>query len=52
MDAERCVCCGEVIPEGKMVCPNCEDLQSAKTENTDNICQWLFASLEDVIDMC
>lgn len=20
----RCVCCGEVIPEGRMVCPNCE----------------------------
>lgn len=19
-----CVCCGEVIPEGRMVCPNCE----------------------------
>ncbi len=19
----RCVCCGEVIPEGIMVCPNC-----------------------------
>lgn len=19
----RCVCCGEVIPEGAMVCPNC-----------------------------
>lgn len=22
-DAERCVCCGEIIPEGLMVCPNC-----------------------------
>ena len=22
-DAERCVCCGEIIPEGRMVCPNC-----------------------------
>ena len=20
---DRCVCCGEVIPEGSMVCPNC-----------------------------
>ena len=20
----RCVCCGEIIPEGRMVCPNCE----------------------------
>ena len=23
-NAERCVCCGEIIPEGRMVCPNCE----------------------------
>ena len=20
---DRCVCCGEIIPEGRMVCPNC-----------------------------
>ena len=20
----RCVCCGEIIPEGRQVCPNCE----------------------------
>ena len=24
MDAERCVCCGEVIPEGTQVCKNCQ----------------------------
>lgn len=22
--ADRCVCCGDVIPEGRMVCPTCE----------------------------
>lgn len=22
--ADRCVCCGEAIPEGRMVCPVCE----------------------------
>ena len=22
----RCVCCGEIIPEGIQVCPNCEEL--------------------------
>lgn len=21
---ERCVMCGEIIPEGRMVCPRCE----------------------------
>ena len=23
-DVNRCVCCGEMIPEGRQVCPNCE----------------------------
>lgn len=23
-DADRCICCGEIIPEGRMVCPQCE----------------------------
>jgi hypothetical protein len=23
MMVDRCVCCGEIIPEGGMVCPNC-----------------------------
>ena len=22
-DAERCICCGEIIPEGRSVCPSC-----------------------------
>lgn len=28
-DADRCVCCGDIIPEGRQVCPQCEiELQS------------------------
>ena len=23
-NADHCVCCGEVVPEGRHVCPNCE----------------------------
>lgn len=22
---ERCICCGEIIPEGRQVCPKCEE---------------------------
>lgn len=22
---DRCVCCGEIVPEGRMVCPMCEN---------------------------
>lgn len=21
---DRCVCCGAIVPEGRMVCPQCE----------------------------
>mgnify|MGYP003299620216 CR=1 FL=1 len=31
----RCVCCGEIIPEGRMVCPQCE----AKHLRGDLSCQ-------------
>ena len=24
MSEDRCVCCGEIVPEGRMVCPICE----------------------------
>lgn len=24
MNEEICICCGEPIPEGRMVCPKCE----------------------------
>lgn len=31
-NADRCVCCGEIVPEGRMVCPQCEfELQSKST---------------------
>lgn len=26
----RCVCCGELIPEGVQVCPNCEEISKNK----------------------
>lgn len=30
MTDERCVICGEVIPEGRQICPNCEPRQAVK----------------------
>jgi len=26
----RCVCCGEIIPEGRLVCPICEKKEAPK----------------------
>lgn len=28
MKVNRCVCCGEVIPEGRMVCKSCEEFET------------------------
>ena len=27
MNEERCIMCGEPIPEGRIVCPKCEDVE-------------------------
>lgn len=28
----RCICCGEIIPEGRQVCINCEKAMEEKLE--------------------
>lgn len=28
---DRCVCCGAIVPEGRMVCPSCEREADAKS---------------------
>lgn len=32
MDVDRCVMCGEAIPEGMQVCPECADKITGKDE--------------------
>ena len=35
-DADRCVCCGEIVPEGRMVCPQCEyKTKESKNERSE-----------------
>lgn len=32
----KCICCGEVIPEGRIICPNCElKLEVYSNENRE-----------------
>jgi C1A family cysteine protease len=45
MDAERCVCCGEIVPEGTMVCWNCEH-----NAPDDHGCFGALVSKKDVRD--
>lgn len=57
MDAERCVCCGTIIPEGRMICPMCEQKemkygsilqsQDATKEEVEEIYEWLFTPIEN-----
>lgn len=37
MNEDRCVCCGAVIPEGKLVCPQCEMNVSKHTRDPRRI---------------
>lgn len=32
---ERCVMCGEIVPEGRMVCPCCERAVTERTTELD-----------------
>lgn len=32
---DRCVMCGEIVPEGRMVCPCCEREVTAQTKEPD-----------------
>ena len=36
MKDNRCVCCGQIIPEGRMVCPECEK-KARKTEEEKHV---------------
>ena len=33
MNTERCICCGDIIPEGRQICPKCEKHLPAATPN-------------------
>ena len=32
----KCVCCGEIIPEGVQVCPNCIDKSEKELKGVSN----------------
>ena len=46
MSEDRCICCGDIVPEGRMVCPNCERILAAAPLNLEPIqircreCRW------------
>jgi hypothetical protein len=44
--AEKCVCCGAVIPEGRQVCPKCERKANRENDDARNIYPDLFMKKE------
>lgn len=46
MSEDRCVCCGEIVPEGTHICYDCQ--VKANEPNEPNLNQGALQSLEDV----
>lgn len=44
----RCVCCGDIIPEGRQVCPNCEYKYSGRKEEGQRI----KPELDEILEFC
>lgn len=46
---DRCICCGEVIPEGRMVCPSCESgkIPAKNTRPVENNGQYVVVVTND-----
>lgn len=58
MAEDRCICCGEVIPEGMMACPKCHVSAKPKT-NADRIramsdeeLAWMFSEFCRGMENC
>lgn len=51
---DRCIVCGEVIPEGRQVCPNCEGLkeQHSITEIVTETCDGCIGLYDTDIGKC
>lgn len=45
MNEDRCICCGEIIPEGRQICLNCE----YRVGKIGSILQSQNATKDDVI---
>lgn len=48
MDAERCIVCGAVIPEGRQVCPTCIGMNHTECDPCAH--EWVYDGLVRGID--
>lgn len=45
MNDNRCVCCGRIIPEGRQVCPICEQKAQRRDIRDYWLNEWIFPLL-------
>ena len=45
MNDNRCVCCGRIIPEGRQVCPVCEEKAKHRDIRDYWLNEWIFPLL-------
>lgn len=45
MNDNRCVCCGRIIPEGRQVCPICEQKAQRRDIHDYWLNEWVFPLL-------
>lgn len=42
MDENRCICCGQIIPEGRQVCPACEAKNKVQAGLSDSFLEMAY----------
>ena len=48
---DRCICCGEIVPEGRQVCPSCE-ARINRAEPRRNTCKYCGIRVSKYITVC
>jgi hypothetical protein len=51
MNEERCIMCGEPIPEGRMVCPKCEDVEPSFDTVKATVLLDKIADIKDFVNL-
>lgn len=50
MSEDRCICCGEIVPEGRMVCPACEKRAEKERDLAEElVSKWARGELVEVV---
>lgn len=51
MNEERCIMCGKPIPEGRMICPKCEDVEPSFDTVKATVLLDKIADIKDFVNL-